>query len=75
LPRSTRFAIEADGLFCGDDAAAKASVAELIRALGIRPVDAGPLRNASILEALTPLLIDINKLNKVRGAGIRVTGL
>jgi len=35
-------AIEADGLFCGDDPAAKASVAELIRALGIRPVDAGP---------------------------------
>jgi len=68
-------AIEADGLFCGDDAAAKATVADLIRALAIRPIDAGPLRNASILEALTPLLIDINRRNKVRGAGIRITGL
>jgi NADPH-dependent F420 reductase len=68
-------AIEADGLYCGDDAAAKARVADLIRALGIRPIDAGPLRNASILEALTPLLIDINKRNKVKGAGIRITGV
>jgi NADPH-dependent F420 reductase len=67
--------IEADGLYGGDDSAAKARVADLIRALGIRPVDAGPLRNASILEALTPLLIDINKRNKVKGAGIRITGI
>jgi NADPH-dependent F420 reductase len=68
-------AIEADGLYCGDEAGAKARVADLIRALGIRPIDAGPLRNAAILEALTPLLIDINKRNKVKGAGIRITGL
>jgi NADPH-dependent F420 reductase len=68
-------AIEADGLYCGDDAGAKARVADLIRALGIRAIDAGPLRNASILEALTPLLIDINKRNKVKGAGIRITGI
>jgi NADPH-dependent F420 reductase len=68
-------AIEADGLICGDDAAAKAEVAELVRALGVRAIDAGGLRNAPILEALTPLLIDINRRNKVKAAGIRITGL
>ncbi|HEX9294652.1 MAG TPA: NADPH-dependent F420 reductase [Polyangiaceae bacterium] len=68
-------AIEADGLMAGDDARAKEQVAELIRALGVRPVDAGPLRNASILEALTPLLIEINKRHKIKSSGIRITGL
>ncbi|HEY3594670.1 MAG TPA: NAD(P)-binding domain-containing protein, partial [Polyangiaceae bacterium] len=72
---ASEHAIEADGLYCGDDAAAKSRVADVIVALGIRPVDAGPLRNASILEALTPLLIDINKRNKVKGAGVKITGL
>ncbi len=67
--------IEADGLYAGDDAAAKERVAELIRALGARPVDAGPLRNAPILECITPLLIEINKRHKTKSSGIRVTGI
>ena len=46
-----------------------------IRALGVRPVDAGGLRNAPILEALTPLLIEINKRHKVKSSGIRITGI
>ncbi len=67
--------IEADGLMAGDDPGAKECVAELIRALGVRPVDAGPLRNASVLESLTPLLIEINKKHKIKSAGIRITGI
>jgi NADPH-dependent F420 reductase len=67
--------IEADGLFAGDDAAAKERVAELIRLLGARPVDAGPLKNAPILEAITPLLIEINKRYKTKSSGIRITGI
>jgi len=67
--------IEADGLFAGDDAVAKERVAELIRAIGARPVDAGPLRNAPILESITPLLIEINKRHKVKSSGIRITGI
>ena len=67
--------IEADGFFCGDDAGAKEQTATLIRALGIRPVDAGGLKNASILEAMTPLLIEINKRHKVKSSGIRITGI
>jgi NADPH-dependent F420 reductase len=68
-------AIEADGFFCGDDPVAKEQVSELIRALGVRPVDAGPLKNAPLLEAMTPLLIELNKKHKVRSAGLRVTGI
>jgi NADPH-dependent F420 reductase len=68
-------AIEADGLYAGDDAGAKERVADLIRLLGVRPVDAGPLRNASILESITPLLIEINKRHKIKSSGIRITGI
>jgi NADPH-dependent F420 reductase len=68
-------AIEADGFFCGDDAGAKEEAAMLIRALGVRPVDAGGLKNAPILEAMTPLLIEINKRHKVKSSGIRITGI
>ena len=35
---------------CGDDAAAKATVAGLIRDAGCEPVDAGPLRIARYME-------------------------
>jgi NADPH-dependent F420 reductase len=67
--------IEADGLYVGDDAGAKERVAELIRMLGARPVDAGPLRNAPILESITPLLIEINKRYKTKSSGVRITGI
>jgi NADPH-dependent F420 reductase len=68
-------AIEADGFYCGDDASAKEQTAGLIRALGVRPVDAGGLKNAPILEAMTPLLIEINKRHKVKSSGIKITGI
>jgi 8-hydroxy-5-deazaflavin:NADPH oxidoreductase len=68
-------AIEADGFFCGDDAGAKEQAATLIRALGVRPVDAGALKNAPILECMTPLLIEINKRHKVKSSGIKITGI
>jgi NADPH-dependent F420 reductase len=68
-------AIEADGFLCGDDLASKEKVSELIRALDVRPVDVGALKNAPLLESMTPLLIEINKKNKVKTAGFRVTGI
>jgi 8-hydroxy-5-deazaflavin:NADPH oxidoreductase len=51
--------LEADGYYCGDDDAAKAAVAPLIAATGLRPFDAGPLRNARYLEAMAMLWIDL----------------
>ena len=58
--------LEADGYYCGDDAAAKSAVAPLIAAAGLRPFDAGPLRNARYLEAMAMLWIDL-ALKRGRG--------
>ena len=57
----------ADGYFCGDDAAAKCATEALIRAAGLNPMDAGPLRNARYLEAMAMLWIDL-AVHQGRGA-------
>jgi hypothetical protein len=64
-----------DVLICGDDAEAKEVVIQLTRDLGMRGLDAGPLRNAVALESLTPVLLYLNKRYQCRDAGIVVTGL
>jgi NADPH-dependent F420 reductase len=51
--------LQADGFYCSDDEAAKAAVVPLIEAAGLRPFDAGPLRNARSLEAMAMLWIDL----------------
>lgn len=43
--------------YAGDDAAAKAKTAEVIRKAGFEPVDAGPLENARQIEAMGNLNI------------------
>ncbi len=45
--------------FCGDDAAAKNTVAGLIREIGFEPVDSGPLRNARYIEPLGELCVQL----------------
>ena len=59
LGNATLDGLEADGYYCGDDEAAKTVVAPLIAATGLRPFDAGPLRNARYLEAMAMLWIDL----------------
>ncbi len=74
--KNLRHSVNCDVLMCGDDADAKAEVAQLVEAIdGMRAIDAGPLANAVAVEALTPVLLYINKRYKVSGAGIRITGL
>jgi NADPH-dependent F420 reductase len=68
-------AIDCDVLMSGDDAEAKAEVGKLVEAAGMRPVDAGPLANAVAAEALTSVLLYINKQHGIKGAGIRITGI
>jgi 8-hydroxy-5-deazaflavin:NADPH oxidoreductase len=69
------YAFDEDVLLCSDDRDAKARVAELLgRIPGLRPVDAGRLETARIVEQLTALTIGINIRHKVT-AGIRITGL
>jgi predicted dinucleotide-binding enzyme len=49
-------------------------VIELANAAGTRGVDGGPLANSVAAEALTSVLIGINRRYKIV-AGIRITGL
>jgi hypothetical protein len=49
----------ADVLMASDDAPAKQTVAALARSAGFVPVDAGPLRNAALLEAQAILWIHL----------------
>jgi 8-hydroxy-5-deazaflavin:NADPH oxidoreductase len=66
--------VDCDVLVCGDDDAAKQIGMQLVRDVGMKPWDAGPLDNAVVVEGLTPILLGINKRHKVKGAGIRITG-
>ncbi|MFF9819348.1 NADPH-dependent F420 reductase [Streptomyces sp. NPDC014006] len=50
-----------DVLIAGDDAAAKAKVAELVSSGAMRPLDVGPLRRARELEALGFLHISVQQ--------------
>ena len=68
-------AIECDVLVCGNDREARHTVSDLVRQMGLHPVDAGPAYNARVVESLTALLIGLNIRNKVKGSGIHVTGL
>ena len=67
--------VDCDVLVFGDEQAARAVVIELANAAGARGVDGGPLANSAAAEALTSVLIGINRRYKVEGAGIRITGL
>lgn len=74
-PGEAQHAIDCDVLACSDDQVALDSALGLIRELGLRAFDAGPLQNAVALESLTPVLLHLNKRYKSPGAGIRFTGL
>jgi NADPH-dependent F420 reductase len=67
--------LDEDILVTGDRKEPKARVAELIgRIPGLRPVNAGRLETARLVEGLTPLLISVNARYKTH-AGIKLTGL
>ncbi len=68
-------AIDSDVLVCGGDKEARALVIALIHKTGIAAFDAGVLANAVAVEALTAVLIAVNIKYKVKGAGIRLTGV
>jgi NADPH-dependent F420 reductase len=55
--------VRLDGFYAGDDAEAKATVAELVAAMGFRPLDAGALRAARSLEHMAFLNISLNARN------------
>jgi NADPH-dependent F420 reductase len=64
-----------DALICGDDLRAKEPALELAgRLVGGRAVDCGPLANSRALEAMTAVILNVNKQFGVH-AGLRITGL
>lgn len=68
-------AIDCDVLVCGDDAEAREVVVGLVESAGMRGVIAGPIANSVAAEAMTSLLIFINRHYGCHEAGLRVTGL
>jgi len=57
---------------CGDDAEAKQAVMAIVnRVSRLQAFDAGPLDVSSMVEALTPLLLNIARYNKMRDVGIQ----
>ncbi len=67
-------AIETDVLVTGESAEARETVVRLVEAAGMRGWQAGPLVNSVAAEALTSVLIGINRRYEIGGAGIRITG-
>jgi NADPH-dependent F420 reductase len=66
---------DCDVLVCADDAEARSLVIALVQRIGLRGIDAGPICNSAAAEALTSILININKKYKSPGSGIRITGI
>jgi predicted dinucleotide-binding enzyme len=66
---------DGDVLVYGNNLDARTSVIELVEATGLRGWHAGSIDNSVVSEALTSVLIFINKKYKIDGAGIRITGL
>jgi NADPH-dependent F420 reductase len=67
--------VNCDVLVFGDEPAAREEVIRLAEILGTRGIHGGPLANSAAAEAMTSVLISINRRYKVAGAGIRITGL
>ena len=67
--------IHCDVLVTGDDVDARETVVQLAQAAGMKAWHAGPLANSAATEALTSVLIFMNKRYKIAGgAGITITG-
>ena len=68
--------VECDCLISGDDPEANKPVMELAEKIpGVRAIECGSLEKARIVEKITPLLINLNIRNRIKLAGIRITGL
>jgi NADPH-dependent F420 reductase len=66
--------IDCDVLVFGDDKNARAEVVVLIKSIGLRGIHGGALANSAAAEAMTSVLIFINRTYQVDGAGVLITG-
>jgi coenzyme F420-0:L-glutamate ligase/NADPH-dependent F420 reductase len=66
--------IDADVLVAADDAEAADVVRGVLTELGLKSWHVGPLANSAAAEAMTSLLIQINRRYKIAQAGVKITG-
>jgi len=66
---------DCDVLVAGNVVAAREQVVELVQACGMTGWHVGPIDNSTVAEALTSVLIFMNKRYKSPGAGIRITNI
>jgi NADPH-dependent F420 reductase len=64
-----------DALICGDDERAKGLALDIAgRLVAGRAIDVGPLANSRALEAMTAVILNVNRQYKAH-AGVRLTGI
>lgn len=72
--RDMDHAMDCDVLVCGNDPDAREVVVGLAADAGLKAWHAGRIDNSAAADALTSVLIFINKRYKIDGAGIRIVG-
>jgi NADPH-dependent F420 reductase len=65
---------DCDVLVAGNDADARETIVGLAEKIGFKAWHAGGIDNSAVAEALTSVLIFINKRYGISGAGIHITG-
>ena len=65
---------DCDVLVCGNNKDACALVVSLTEAAGMKGWHAGPIANSVVAEAMTSVLITLNRRYKIPGAGFSITG-
>jgi 8-hydroxy-5-deazaflavin:NADPH oxidoreductase len=66
--------IECDVLVAGNSKDARDKVVELVEAAGMSGWHAGPIENSAAAEALTSILIQINRRHSISHSGIKIVG-
>jgi 8-hydroxy-5-deazaflavin:NADPH oxidoreductase len=64
-----------DVLVCGDNAAAKQRVIEIVQHIGATAYDGGPASNAYVIEGLTGVIIYLNRKYKSKHGTVKVAGI
>jgi NADPH-dependent F420 reductase len=64
-----------DVLVFADSSEIRREALALVESTGLRGVEGGPLEKTRVAEALTGVLLGINKIYGVKSTGIRITGL
>ena len=67
-------AVDGDVLVAGDESEAVETVRTILSDLGLTSWHIGPLANSAATEALTSVLIQLNRRYKLGQAGVRITG-